>query len=346
MKKIKIILIVVIILIIAGAIFWFFGKKNIDISPNGDQQKEEPKDETGINPITGEKCENYNRRPIAVMMANDAINRPLSGISQADVIIEMPVITGGITRLMAIYGCETPKEIGSVRSARHDYIPLALGFNAIYAHWGGSHFAYDQLNKGIIENIDAMTDQYQAYYRTSDKEPPYNGFTSLERLINAAKKFGYSLENNFSGYPHLKNPKSKIQNPNTGGKLTIGYGGEFRVSYAYNKEENVYQRYRTNLRETDKNNGNQAEVSVVAVMRAESHMIEVPNYNEVDVQGEGEAKIYQNGEEIKGIWKKTGNYSNSKLTFIGENGKEIEFTPGKIWIEIVEPNTEVKWETF
>ncbi|MFH1129343.1 MAG: DUF3048 domain-containing protein [Patescibacteria group bacterium] len=344
MKKIKIVAIIVIILVIAGLCFWIFGGRNIEISSNNEQP--EPKDETGINPITGQECEDYNRRPIAVMMANDAINRPLSGISQADVVIEMPVITGGVTRLMAIYGCETPEQIGSVRSARHDYIPLALGFDAIYAHWGGSHFAYDQLNKRIIENIDAMTDQYQAYYRTSDKEPPYNGFTSLERLINAAKKFKYSLENKFIGYPHLKNPKSKLVSPNTGGKLTIGYGGEFRVSYLYNKEENVYQRFRTNLRETDKNNGNQAEVSVVAVMRAESHMIEVPNYNEVDVQGEGEAKIYQNGEEIKGIWKKTGNYSDSKLTFINQDGNEIEFTPGKIWIQVVEPNTEVKWEVF
>jgi len=346
MQKVKTILIVVAILIIAGVIFWFFGSRRVDVVGENNNQQQESKNTSGINSITGEECENYNRRPIAVMMANDAINRPLSGISQADVVIEMPVITGGITRLMAIFGCETPEEIGSVRSARHDYISLALGFNAIYAHWGGSHFAYDQLNKGIIDNIDAMTDQYEAYYRTSDKEPPYNGFTSLERLINTAKKFKYSLENVFSGYPHLKNSKSQILNPNTGGKLTVGYGGEFRVSYSYSKEENVYQRYRTNLREIDKNNGNQVEVAVVAVMRAESHMIEVPNYNEVDVQGEGEAKIYQNGEEIKGTWKKTGNYTNSKLTFFNENSKEIEFTPGKIWIEIVEPNTEVKWEVF
>jgi len=345
-KKIKIILIVIIILAIAGLCFWFFGGRNVEVSSNNGQQEQKPENTSGINPITGEKCGNYDRRPIAVMMANDAINRPLSGISQADIVVEMPVITGGVTRIMAIFGCETPQEIGSVRSARHDYIPLALGFDAIYAHWGGSHFAYDQLNKGIIENIDAMTDQYQAYYRTADKEPPYNGFTSLERLISTAKKFKYSLENEFVGYPHLKNPKSKLTSPNTGGKLTIGYGGEFRVSYSYNKEENVYQRYRTNLRETDKNNGNQVEVSVVAVMRAESYMIEVPNYNEVDVQGEGEAKVYQNGEEIKGIWKKTGNYTNSKLTFLDQNGDEIEFTPGKIWIQIVEPNTEVKWETF
>jgi hypothetical protein len=130
------------------------------------------------------------------------------------------------------------------------------------------------------------------------------------------------------------------------GRLSIGYGGEFKVSYAYDKEENVYERYRNNIKETDKNNNNQVKVSVVVTMRAESYMIELPNYNEVKVEGEGGAKIYQNGEEIKGFWKKTGTYSDSKLIFLDSNGKEIKFAPGKIWIEIVEPTTEVKWEVF
>lgn len=342
MKKFKIILIVVIILVIGGVAFWFFGGRNVNIV-NNNQKQEEPANKNGISPITGEKCANYNRRPFAVMLATDAITRPLSGISQADIVIEMPVITGGITRLMAVFGCESPEEIGSVRSARHDFIPLALGLDAIYAHWGGSHFAYDQLNKKIIDNLDAMVNPYESFFRKPGIPMPHDGFTTMDKLLNAATKLGYNLENKFSGYPHLTKSESKIDK---NGRLIIGYGGEFKVSYAYDKEENIYARYRNNIKETDKNNNNQVKVSVVIAMRAESYMIEPPDYNEVKVEGEGEAKIYQNGEEIKGFWKKTGTYSNSKLTFLDGNGKEIEFTPGKIWVEIVEPSTEVKWEIF
>ena len=43
--------------------------------------------------------------------------------------------------------------------------------------------------------------------------------------------------------------------------------------------------------------------------------------------------------------KKEGKYSKSKLYFLDDKGKEIKFTPGKIWVEIVEPYQEVKWET-
>jgi hypothetical protein len=344
MKKFKIILIVVIILVVAGFLFWKLGNRSIDIGNNNQQQNTENKD--GISPITGEKCANYNRRPIAVMLATDAITRPLSGISQADIVIEMPVITGGITRMAAVFGCESPDEIGSVRSARHDYIPLIMGLDAIYAHWGGSHFALDKLDKGIMDNLDAMKNPYDSFFRKSGIPMPHDGFTTMDRLLNAAKKLGYRMETKFSGYPHLKKTESKIPSPNTGGRLTIGYGGEFKVSYAYDKEENLYERYRNNLKETDKNNNNQVKVSVIIVMRAESRMIEPPNYNEVDVEGDGEARIFQNGEEIKGYWKKTGTYSDSKLTFLNDKGKEIELAPGKIWLQIVEPTTEVKWEIF
>jgi hypothetical protein len=339
MKKLKIILIIVVILAVAGFLFWKLGVRKVEIGNNG-QNQEESKNKDGLSPITGLKCDNYNRRPIAVMLAEDPITRPLSGISDADLVIEMPVITDGITRMMAVFQCASPDEIGSVRSSRHDYISLALGLDAIFAHWGGSHFAYDILNKGIIDNIDAMVNPYEAYYRTSDKPAPHNGFTSMERLINAAEKLHYRTENEFAGYPHLKSAKSKID---VNGKLVIGYPGAYKVYYDYDKEDNIYRRWRDTQREIDKNNGNQVEASVVVVMRAASRMIEPPSYNDVDVEGEGEATVYQNGEEIKGIWQKAGTYSKSKPTFLDENGKEIEFTPGKIWIEIVEPAQNVSW---
>ncbi len=342
MKKIKIIIIFLIVLVITGFLFWKFGNRIVEIDNLGGN-KENNAENSGINPITGLECENYNRRPIAVMLAEDPITRPLSGIGVADLFVEMPVITGSITRLMAIYICEDPEEIGSARSARHDYIPLAMGFDAIYAHWGGSHFALDKLDAGIMDNIDAMKNPYNAFWQKSGILMPHNGFTSMARLVNAAEKLGYRLTNKFEGYPHLKisNLKSQISKA---GKLTIGYSGNYRVYYEYNPETNSYLRWRAGTPEIDKLNNKQVEVQNVVVMRAESRMIEPPDYNDVDVEGTGEAIVYRNGEEIKGTWKKEGSYSKSKLYFLDSKGKEIEFTPGKIWIEIVEPNQEVKWE--
>lgn len=339
-KKFYFILLIILILVIGIFLFFKLDGKSIDISGSG---KIKPANKGEVSPITGLVCENYNRRPITVMLATDPETRPLSGVSAADLVVEMAVITNSITRLMAVYVCEEPEEIGSVRSARHDFIPLALGLDAIFAHWGGSHFALDKLDAGIISNIDAMKNPFNAYWQDWKKPMPHNGFTSYKRLLNAAEKLGYRLENKFEGYPHEKAPSTKSQIAN--GKLTIGFGNRYRVYYEYNGETNTYKRWRGGEKEIDKNNNEQVEISVIAVMRASSRMIEIPDYNDVDVEGEGEAIIFQNGEEIKGTWVKEGSYSKSKLYFLDSKGKEIKFTPGKIWIEIVEPYQEIKWET-
>lgn len=340
-KNLKIYLIIAAIIILGIILFWVLGDRSIVVK--GPEVSEDKETEQGKpNPITGLKCENYDRRPIAVMLAMDPITRPLSGIGMADLVIEMPVITDSITRLMAVYVCESPAEIGSVRSARHDFIPLAMGLDAIYAHWGGSHFALDKLDAGIMNNIDAMINPYNSYWQDWSKAMPHNGFTSMARLVNAAEELGYRLVNRFDGYPHLQDTKYEI--PDTKGKLTIGYSGNYRVIYEYNPETNSYKRWRAGTPEIDKLTNKQVEVQNIAVMRAASRMIQLPDYNDVDVEGVGTAVVYRNGEEIKGTWKKEGKYQPTKLYFLDLKGKEIKFVPGKIWIEIIEPYHEVKWE--
>lgn len=292
------------------------------------------------SPISGLPCVNAARRPIAVMLSSDAVARPLAGLSAADLVFEMPVITGSITRLMAVFVCGHPREIGSVRSARHDFIPLARGLDAIYAHWGGSHFALEELAKGVINNLDALSNHYSAFYRKSGIAAPHNGFSSMTRLVNAAQKMGYRLENEFVGYLHLLSPEIKTGTAKT---LTINYGSGFGAAYEYEPAANSYWRWRNSSKEIDKNNSQQVAAKNVVIMRAVSRQIE-KDYNDVQVGGEGRAAVYRNGEVIEGTWKKDVKNQTSKLFFYDSAGQEIKFVPGQIWVEIVESTQSVIWE--
>jgi len=131
-------------------------KETNDNPENNTEENVNSENEKEKNPINGIACDNAIKRPLAVMMAGDLEAWPLSGISEADLVVEMPVVTNGITRYMAVFVCGNPKEIGSIRSARHDFIPLAMGFDAIFAHWGGSHFALEKLDNKIMDNINAL----------------------------------------------------------------------------------------------------------------------------------------------------------------------------------------------
>jgi hypothetical protein len=333
-------LVFIVFISAAGLIFiWQQASRTIEIgsqSANSISQGEP----TGSSPLSGLACQNYQRRPIAVVLAEDPVTRPLAGLAQADLVLEMPVITNSITRMLAVYLCQEPVEIGSLRSARHDFIPLTLGLDAILVHWGGSHFALDKLDAGVMDNIDALKNPYNAFYQKQSIPQPHNGFTSMERLLNSAQKLGYRLENQFEGYPHGQDESQEANRR----VLRIGYSYPYNVSYQYEPATNSYLRYRTNLEEIDKDNNQQIAAKNVVVMRVVSKQIEGPDYNDLNLEGRGDCQVYQNGIVINGTWQKSENEPTSKLRFLDKDSQEIPFVPGQIWIEIVEPEQEVTWQ--
>lgn len=279
--------------------------------------------------LTSLSCDNYERRPIAVMMASDPIARPLSGIGQADVVIEMPVTPNGITRMMAIFQCEDPKEIGSIRSARQDLISLAGSFGAIYAHWGGEKEALNNLDNGVIDNIDAMKYEGTVFYRKNSIPRPHNGFTTIELLKDKAKDLGYDLGNTFSGY--LRTEEKLDRNlSNIVEMIFVDYEYPYDVKWTYDNNSNKYKRTRGGKAEIDINTGGQVEISTVVVMRTTSRVLSI-DYISVNAVGEGEAEFYQNGIKTSGTWKNAAN----DLKFYDTSSQEMKFVPGKMWIEIV-----------
>jgi len=348
-KRRRLFLYTVLILALAAGLFLILRKKTtFNVSPGGEGEntggQAQTTNESNFekSPISGLSCENARRRPIAVMISNDSEARPVSGLSQADIVFEMQVVQGSITRPMAVYVCGNPSKIGSVRSSRQDFIPLAQGLDAIYAHWGGSHFALEILKKGVIDNLDALTNLYSTFYRQSGIAAPYNGFTSMSRIMNAAQKLGFRLDGKFAGYPHL----SDTETANHGQErkvLSIEYAGEYRVSYQYEPQTDLYLRYRGGLKEIDKSTGKQVETKNVVVMRAQSSELE-GQYNTVEVTGSGQAEYYLNGQVIRGTWKKDKNDDKSKLFFYDGKDQEIKFVAGQIWVEIIDPGQVVTWK--
>ncbi|KKT50389.1 MAG: hypothetical protein UW43_C0007G0006 [Candidatus Yanofskybacteria bacterium GW2011_GWA1_44_21] len=309
-------------------VIWWNQKKIIDI--NGSSLvSPSVVDKMGI--ITGTKCTNGDGRLFSVMMPSDPETRPLSGIAQADMVFEMPVTPGGITRMMAVFQCEQPEKIGSIRSAREDFIPLAAGLKSIYAHWGGERSALTRLNAGVLDNLDALTNKGGAFYRAAGIKAPHNGFTSYERLANASELLKYEPKNSFAGYPHDdKKPNRNLSNLVDG--IDIDFDTIYDVKWTYNPESNTYSRSRGGRPEIDKNNNQTVTASVVAVV----HTTWTPlagQYINVRVSGVGALEVYQNGVIITGTWQKA-TAVDSKLFFYDHEGKEIKFTPGKIWVEI------------
>ncbi len=319
-----------------------------------------------VSPISGLPCKNWNRRPLAVMQPGDVPARPAAGFSEADMVIEMPVITANITRLMAVYVCNTPPEVGSMRSARHDFIHLAKGLDAIFAPWGRSEshsgsdpigLAQGILNRNEIDNINCNQDAGKSstlcsvnpcFRKEGIARGVDSGYGRPADFWKCAEELGYRLENKFPGYPHQEEaPESERP---SGGRLRVAFAGPYAVEYEYNKASNSYLRTWGGVADTDRNNGQRIAPKNIVVMLAESEQIE-GQYNNVqlgdpwyDRSDSGQAFYYINGREYRGSWKKNKSKIDSKLFFYDESGKEIKFVPGQIWVEILEPGQTLKWE--
>jgi hypothetical protein len=111
---------------------------------------------------------------------------------------------------------------------------------------------------------------------------------------------------------------------------------DYDVKWKYDSGSNSYLRFNGGKEYTDLETKAQLAAKNVVVMFVkekgpvdkEGHMF----YTTID---QGKALVFQNGEVIKGTWKKDS--QKARTVFLDENGKEISFVRGLIWIEAV-PN--------
>lgn len=363
---------------------WPFAKKEkrapIEISKPADEvPANEAIEPTGpVSPITGLACDNWNRRPIAVMQPVDKQARPVAGFSQADMVFEMPNPAEGVfvTRFMGVYLCTIPEEIGAMRSTRHDYISIASGLDAIYVGVGGSAFSLKKLRDGVIDYIDCdgkgnhccFHKEHTGLMRIEDDR-----FAKGQKLLECSEEFGYKRESKFVGYQHRKEASSE-ERP-VGGKLIVSYPGIMKAEYSYNKESNSYLRTWGGEPDIDRNNRVRVAPKNIVVATVDNEQIlndvdysDRPSdpwegidkktglgnisgrYNNLnmgdpwfDTKGEGEARYYMDGKEFRGTWKKDRGSIDSKLFFFDASGKEVTFVPGQIWVDVVVPGLKVEW---
>lgn len=320
------------------------GFGNLPLSDLAEKVAEVPAPKnTGVSGLSGMACAHPDRRAIGVMLAGDPINRPVSGFARADFVWELPVLVSDVTRLTAYYQCHEPNDIGSVRSARHDYLFLADGLDTILAHWGGSYHALNRIAVGEFQTINALTNPHNAFFRKNHLPAPYNGFTTYERLWNALQKLGYRQTTEFPGYD-FKDDIALEERP-AGGTLTVAWPGAYRVSYDYDPQTNRYQRFWGGVKQVDgEDNTTPVMPSAVIVVRAENRDAEGPGgYNEMAIEGEGDMTVYQDGKAIPGRWKKNPLRKRDPMIFTNQAGEPIRFTRGQIWAMAVEPHIPATW---
>src|SRR2546423_15034295 len=129
-----------------------------------------------------------HRRPVVVKVANDPNARPQSGLSGADLVMEIPV-EGGLTRYALVFQSQESAHVGPVRSARQSDLNYLGALRAILAHVEASESVTQMVRDAAKNGSFVDVDEFQhpeAFERVSGKAAPYNAYTSVAKVRAAA----------------------------------------------------------------------------------------------------------------------------------------------------------------
>lgn len=298
---------------------------------------------TGVNDLTEEAV---GKRPVAVMVNNVEAALPQYGISQADIIFEIPV-EGNQTRFMALYGdyTQVPK-ICSLRSCR-DYFPaLAKGFDAFYVHWGQDQTIASYLQNLYPDRFNGMSNTGGLFGRDTARRSSgyaleHTGYFDGTGLVEVIEKKGLrsDLEDNKKGTAFKFHEVGTVVKPEgeACNKVHIEFGAA-TATLTYDAESNTYLKKINGDAQVDGKTGEQLAFTNVFVLETKITTRDAKGHKDVDWNGSKSAVGYyiSNGVVQKIHWSKAD--EKSYLKFYDENGEELVINRGKSYIAINNAN--------
>ena len=295
-------------------------------------------------PIEEKKVQIFkgDERPIAVMIDNHKDAWPQAGLNKAYMVYEI-IVEGGETRLMALFKGQKLDKIGPVRSARHYFIDYVMENDAIYAHFGWSPQAQNDIKTFNIDNINGIVESSKTFWRVKDKYAPHNAVTSTEALLNVAKAKKYKTTSNKKSVLNYVIDEINLEKGQSATVSSIPHSTLQYVDYEYDTENKVYKRYARNKAQTDWDTGNSVITKNIIITFCD-------NYTLNDGENKGRQGLYNigtfdgyyitNGRAIK--IKCIKDARNLQTKYVDLNGNEIKVNDGNTWVNICPKNADVK----
>ena len=298
----------------------------------------EPKEEIKINYIVDPESKT---RPFAFMINCHNGALPQSGLQDAYIVYEL-MVEGGITRMMALFKDVDNSKIGSIRSARTQYLDYVLENDAIYIHAGGANDALREIRTLGINDID-VDGVYGIRDTSLNRAWEHTLFADTSTLKKAMsdKSINSESENkNLLKYLATDFDFSKYTSSMSANNISIKYSDYRTSNYVYDIEKKVYLRNMNNVSNTDLVTGKQYEVKNIIVygINYTTYMDSgYYGYQKIDNIGSGEGYYISNGMAIPIVWKKESRSSKTNY-FIKETNEELIVNNGNTYIQIYPKN--------
>ena len=297
-----------------------------------------------INPLTGETGYNADaigKRPVAVMVNNLKAALPQYGITEADIIYEVPV-EGGITRLMAVYADYTNvPDVCSVRSCRYYYPIIALGLDAVYCHWGADQtIALETLKRTGIDHLDGGSETglfYRDENRVGKYDSEHTGYMKGSEIPQTFEKHGFRTDvnsDNIGGGLNFISEGETVSDENalSCSELTLKFSDTYFSTFEYNEVEKVY--YKKHSENPHMDGVTNEQLSFENVFAIQTSIKSRDGYlMDVQLVGKGTGYYATNGKIQMIEWVKAS--EDSPIRIYNQNGEPLEINIGESYFGII-----------
>lgn len=309
------------------------------------------------NPLTGEPLEQLTtNRPYCVVFNNSKAAMPQHGVGQADILYE--TLIEGETRCMGVFYdfSAATQPLGSIRSARRDFIRLAMGYDAIYVHGGrssGEYGALEYLQATDWDHIDGVhgSGAEQYYYRTRRENYSFEHtlFIDPEDAVAYAQKMKCTMSRDESVDFGWQFDEEAFFVGDTANKVTAWFNlssthsskWHKSTTMNYNAETGLYEAFQYGADYIDGNTGETLTFRNVLILHTSMKTLD-NTLMKIDVVGSGTGYFACNGQIVPILWSRDSEYENFSYTL--ENGTPITFGVGKTYVAIIPNSGHVEYE--
>lgn len=344
-KVIIAIIVVAVILAIVGVVIAITSnssKTNLanEENKNNVMNNEQPKEGIDIIDI------NSKTRPYAIVVNNTPVAvKVQEGLNKAYMVYQIPT-EGQTSRLVALYkDADEDLVVGTIRSVRHNFLDFALESDAIFACFGQSTYADNDLKGGLMDYFNGFYSS-GPFYRNNPENlaSEHTAYTSIGRLKEATAKKKYRTTSDNSillNYNPEDTELSSANNAQVAKNVHVPYGGS-SSTFKYDESTKMYTRYASGNKCVDHKTKEDVTTKSIIVQKVEYTMCDDNYCWDLKTVGSGEGYFITNGYAVPISWSKDSRTAKTKYTYkqgttidgkdVG--GKEIEVSDGRTWITV------------
>jgi hypothetical protein len=285
-----------------------------------------------------------DRVALSVTIDNHPGARPARNLSNADLVVEVPV-EGDTTRFSAIFLCRpTVGLTGPIRSARYYVIDLWQDLHVLTIGFGASPPTLQRLANAGTPYVNGISGGWPWFRRAGAYRAPHNVYGDLEALRSALGSGG-AIDRAAAAVEPIRAPipfdaHAVLPRGRAVSALEIRTNSFWRFGWSWHEATGRWARQDAGVAVTDEVTGEPLRFSHVLVQLVTQEVVygdPDPGGNPRRLQhlvGQGDGVLYSGGRAIPVRWSRPTVNDGTHWTY-AEGGEPVVLQPGVIWWEIV-----------